>query len=65
MFDVWNLMLKTLDEMSTFSKDIYNDETGTNRNSKFERLITTKVFEIIKPSISTVPTLKEDKRQFQ
>ena len=40
MFDVWNLMLKTLDEMSTFSKDIYNDETGTNRNSKFERLIT-------------------------
>lgn len=36
MFDVWNLTLKTLDEMSTFSKDIYNDKTGTNRNLKFE-----------------------------
>lgn len=36
MFDVWNLTLKTLDEMSTFSKDIYNDKRGTNRNLKFE-----------------------------
>lgn len=36
MFDVWNLTLKTLDEMSTFSKDIYNDKMDTNRNLKFE-----------------------------